>query len=65
MSGDDEVGKISICKIAIFNNEDEEVPDRNHENYQEYEVILMRTMMIMKRDEALNRKLNFGNSELC
>ena len=60
VSGDDEGVKIAIC-----NNEDEEVPDQNYEDYQEYEVILMRTMMIMKRDEALNRELKFGNSELC
>ena len=54
----------SVCgedegeKIIIFNNDDEEV-------LEVLEVILMRTMMNMKRDEALNRKLNFGNSESC
>ena len=48
--GDDEVGKIAICKIGFFDNEDEEVPDRNHEDFQEYEVILMRTMMNMKKE---------------
>ena len=59
--GEDDEG----VRMAIGNNEDHEIPDENYEDYQEYEVILMRTMMIMKRDEALNRELKFGNSELC
>ena len=47
--GDNEVGKIAFCKIGFFNNEDEEVPVRNHEDLQEYEVIMMKTRMIMIR----------------
>ena len=47
--GGNEVGKIAFCKIGFFDNEDEKVPDRNHEDLQEYEVIMMKTRMIMIR----------------
>ena len=72
VGGDDEG-----VRMAIGNNEDHEIPDENDEDYEDYEdyeildennenqEIVNKNNESMKRDEALNRKLNFGNSESC
>ena len=63
--------------MAIGNNEDHEIPDENDEDYEDYEdyetldennenqEIVNKNNESMIRDEALNRNLNFGKSELC
>ena len=65
--------------MAIGNNEDHEIEENSEdheildENNEDHEIeensedheIVDKNNESMKRDEALNRKLNFGNSESC